>query len=214
MVTLQLQQLSVPAGQRLLIEDLSWENFDAILSELGDHRASRIAYHRGTLEIRMPTPEHEVDKELIGDVVKLLLDELGLDCECFGSTTFKRQDMDSGLEPDQCFYIENHAQMRGKRRINLAVDPPPDLAIEVDVTSKTQVTAYAALGVMELWCYEAGQLKIYGLISGQYQSLEASPSFPGLPVANLVSTALQQSLLIGRSQALRDCRQQVRALLT
>jgi Uma2 family endonuclease len=213
MVTLQLRQLSVPVGQRLLIEDLSWEDFDAILSELGEHRAIRMAYYHGTLEIRMPTPEHEVDKELIGDIVKLLLDELGLDCECFGSTTFKRQDMDSGLEPDQCFYIKNHAQMRGKRRINLTVDPPPDLAIEVDVTSRTQIAAYAALGVAELWCYEEGQLKIYGLISGHYQSLDDSPNFPGLPVANLIATTLQQSLLIGRSPALRACRQQVRASL-
>ena len=78
MTTLQLQQLQVPLGQRLLIEDIEWHDFEQLLVELGEHRSSRIAYSNRTLEIRMPTPEHEIDKELIGDFVKLLLDELGL----------------------------------------------------------------------------------------------------------------------------------------
>ena len=154
MVTLQLRQLDVPPGQRLLIHSLNWRQFEHILEELGETRSSRIAYNHGTLEIRMPTPEHEVDKELICDLVKILLDELEIDCECLGSTTFKQENMDSGIEPDQCFYIQNQAQMRGKRRIDLTLDPPPDLAIEVDVTSKTQLNAYVALGVPELWRYE------------------------------------------------------------
>lgn len=108
MVTLQLQQLDIPLGQRLLIHDLDWQQFEYILAELGETRSSRITYHQGTLEIRMPTPEHEVDKEIIGDFVKILLDELEMDCECFGSTTFKQESMNSGIEPDQCFYIQNH----------------------------------------------------------------------------------------------------------
>ena len=153
----------MPPGQRLLIQQLKWQDFEQILSELGDQRSARIAYSHGNLEIRMPTPEHEVDKELIGDLVKIILDELELDCECFGSTTFKRKNMDSGIEPDQCFYIQNHAVMRGKRRVDLSVDPPPDLAIKVDVTSKTQLSAYAALGVAELWCYGKEQFSIYVL---------------------------------------------------
>ncbi|MGD1704975.1 Uma2 family endonuclease [Dapis sp. BLCC M229] len=121
-VTLLLQQLTIPPGQRLLINNLKWAEFESVLEELGEHRSSRIAYDRGTLEIRMPTPKHEVDKELLGDVVKILLDELEIDCECFGSTTFKGESMESGIEPDQCFYIQNHAQMRGKRRVDLNVD--------------------------------------------------------------------------------------------
>jgi len=213
MVTLQLRQLDVPPGQTLRIQNVSWDEFERILAELGEQRASRVAYNQGLLEIRMPTPEHEVDKELIGDFAKLLLDELELDCECFGSTTFKRQEMASGLEPDQCFYIKNHAQMRGKRRVDLAVDPPPDLAIEIDVTSKTQIEAYAALGVGELWCYEAGQLKIYGLEAGIYIEQTGSQLFPKIPVVALVTTLLAQSTEQGRSPALRAMRKQVRELL-
>lgn len=210
MVTLQLRQLDVLPGQILRIQDVSWEEFERILAELGDQRSSRIAYSQGALEIRMPTPEHEVDKELIGDFVKLLLDELELDCECFGSTTFKRQEMASGLEPDQCFYIANHAQMRGKRRIDLMVDPPPDLAIEIDVTSKTQIEAYAALGVGELWCYETGELKIYGLEAGVYVGRSDSRVFPQVPVVALVMALLAQSAEMGRSPALRAMRKQIR----
>ncbi len=86
-VILLLRQLSVPPGQRLLIHNLEWTEFESLLEELGEDRSSRIAYNNGTLEIRMPTPEHEVEKELLGDLVKILLDELEIDCECFGSTT-------------------------------------------------------------------------------------------------------------------------------
>jgi len=104
MVTLQLRQLDIPPGQRLFIHGLQWSGFEAIIADLGEKRASRLAYCDGVLEIRMPLPEHEVDKELIGDLVKILLEELGLDCECFGSTTCKRQAMNFGIEPDECFY--------------------------------------------------------------------------------------------------------------
>lgn len=213
MVTLQLRQLDVLPGQTLRIQDVSWDEFERILAELGEQRASRIAYNQSVLEIRMPTPEHEVDKELIGDFVKILLDELELDCECFGSTTFQRQEMSSGIEPDQCFYIENHVQMRGKRRIDLTVDPPPDLAIEIDVTSKTQIEAYAMLGVQELWCYEAGSLKIYGLQGPGYVERSESNVFPNFPVIELVRQLLQESIEKGRSPALRSVRRQLRSQL-
>lgn len=212
MVTLRLRQLDVPPGQRLLIHDLNWSEFEAILDELGEKRASRIAYSDGLLEIRMSLPEHEVDKELIGDLVKILLEELEIDCECFGSTTFKKKEANSGLEPDQCFYIKNHQQMRGKRRLNLAIDPPPDLAIEVDVTSKTQIDAYTRLGVPELWVYEETELKIYILEAGQYQNSTTSPTFPNLPILEWVSEVLAQSQAIGRSPALRAFRQKIRSL--
>jgi Uma2 family endonuclease len=151
MVMLQLRQLVVYPGQCIQLQEVDWSEFEAILEELGDKRACRIAYGDEGLEIRMPLPEHEVDKELIGDMVKILLEELEIDNECFGSTTFKREDTLKSIEPDQCFYIENYSIMIGKRRIDLTIDPPPDLAIEVDVTSKTGLAAYQVLDVRELW---------------------------------------------------------------
>jgi len=212
MVTLQLQQLSAPPGQRLLIQDLQWSEFEALLTELGEKRASRIAYHNGILELRMPLPKHERAKSLLGDMVKILLEELEIDCECFGSTTFKQQNMNAGLEPDECFYIKNHLLMRGKDRLDLRIDPPPDLAIEVDVTSKTQLGAYRSLAVPELWVYEKTELKIYILQSGTYQSVMQSPTFPNLPILELVAEVLEQSQTIGRSPALRAFRKKIRSI--
>jgi Uma2 family endonuclease len=211
MVTLQLRQLDVPPGQRLLIHDLDWPEFEAILDELGDKRASRIAYSERVLEIRMPLPKHEREKSIISDVVKIILEELNLDCECFGSTTFKRQEMNYGIEPDECFYIQNHQAMIGKERLDLSIDPPPDLAIEVDITSKTQIDAYTRLGVPELWIYEGSELKIYALQSGKYQVSEASLALPGLPILAWVAEVLEHSRTIGRSPALRTFRQKVRS---
>ena len=213
MVTLQLRQLDVPPGHRVMFRDVSWQEFESILAELGDHRAARLAYSKGTLEIRMPLPEHEVDKEIIGDMVKILLEELEIERECFGSTTFKRQDMAQGVEPDQSFYIQNYSQMIGKRRIDLSVDPPPDLAIEVDVTSKTQLDAYEALAVPELWCYQQGRLQISVLRDGKYVKTEVSSIFPELPLIEILSQFIQQSLTEGTSPALRAFRRWVRLYL-
>ncbi len=210
MVTLQLRQLVVQPGQRIQLQDVNWNDFVAILDELGDKRACRIAYSNGILEIRMPLPEHEVDKELIGDMVKILLEELDINNECFGSTTFKRQDVAKGIEPDQCFYIENYAVMIGKRRLDLTVDPPPDLAIEVDVTSKTGLDAYRSLGVPQLWRFEDGQLKISLLQNGQYQEASSSPHFPNFPIIDGISQFLERSQTEGRSQTLKAFRQWVR----
>lgn len=213
MVTLQLRQLDVPPGQRLLVRNVPWSELESILAEMGDERTARIAYSEEVLEIRMPLPKHERTKSILGDAVKILLEELAIDCECFGSTTFKRQEMSYGIEPDECFYIQNHRLMIGKDRVDLSIDPPPDLAIEVDVTSKTQMDAYLKLGVAELWIYGDGVLKIYTLQVGEYQLSRDSSIFKALPVLNLIQNLLESSVSMGRSPALRDFRQAVRGLM-
>jgi len=210
MVTLQLSQLIVPPGQRIILTDVNWSKFEDILQELGEKRAKRVAYSQNKLEIRMPLPEHEFDKEIIGDMVKILLEELEIDRECYGSTTFKRQDMAAGIEPDNCFYIQNYRLMIGKRRLDLTVDPPPDLAIEVDVTSKTQLSAYEALGVPELWQFSKRSLKINVLQAGEYVESSLSPTFPNFPITEGVNQFVQMSLTEGSSAALRAFRKWVR----
>jgi len=210
MVTLHLKQLSVPPGQRIILTDVNWSNFEDILQELGEKRSSKVAYFQNQLEIRMPLPEHEFDKEIIGDMVKILLEELEVDRECYGSTTFKRKDMEAGIEPDNCFYIQNYRLMIGKRRLDLTVDPPPDLAIEVDVTSQTQLSAYEALGVAELWLFSQGRLRINVLQGGEYVESSFSPIFPNLPIIEGVSQFVEMSLKQGSSAALRAFRKWVR----
>jgi Uma2 family endonuclease len=210
MVTLHLKQLNVPPGGRIILTDVIWSKFEEILQELGEKRASKVAYFQNKLEIRMPLPEHEFDKEIIGDMVKILLEELEIDRECYGSTTFKRKDMEAGIEPDNCFYIQNYRLMIGKRRLDLTVDPPPDLAIEVDVTSKTQLSAYEALGVAELWLFSQGSLKINVLQGAEYVESSFSPIFPNLPIIEGVSQFVEMSLKQGSSTALRAFRKWIR----
>lgn len=210
MVTIQLRQLTVPPGHRIILHNISWQEFEEILTELGENRASRLAYYQGNLEIKMPLPKHEVAKVIIGDLVKIILEELEIDCECFGSTTFKRQDMNSGIEPDDSFYIQNHLQMIGKQKIDLTIDTPPDLVLEIDVTSKTQLDAYLALGVPEIWRYENDKLQIDILQNSKYIESEISPNFPNLPILEIIPQFVEQSRLIGRSPTLRKFRQWVK----
>ncbi|MBC6436365.1 Uma2 family endonuclease, partial [Nostoc sp. HG1] len=201
MVTLQLRQIRVPAGQKIILEDVSWQVFEAILNELGEHRGSRVAYSEGTLEIMAPLPEHERAKVIIGNFVKALLDELDLNWESLGSTTFKRKDISAGIEPDDCFYIQNYQLMIGKDRIDLTVDPPPDLAIEIDVTSKTQINAYQALRVPEIWRYENKNLEISLLEGEQYVKSLTSATFPNFPMIELIPRFVEMAQTTGMSSA-------------
>lgn len=147
---LELKRIHVPPGQRVLLRDVTWQELETILEDLGEHRAARIAYDRGILEIMAPLPEHEYDKEIIGDLVKALLEELNTEFISLGSTTFINQAMAQGIESDQCFYIKNESKIRQKKRLDLTVDPPPDLALEIDITSRTHPNIYEALKVPEL----------------------------------------------------------------
>lgn len=203
---LELQQIIVKPGQQMLLKDISWQHLENILEELGEKRAARISYSHGWLEIMVPLPEHEKDKEIIGELVRILLDYLSIDFEPFGSTTLSQERMTQAVEPDACFYIQNQAAVIGKNRLDLTVDPPPDLAIEIDVTSRTQFDNYQILGVPELWRYTQRGLQINLLQQGKYVESNFSPNFPNLPIIELVNEYVQQTLTIGRSQSIRAFR--------
>ncbi|MEH1884159.1 Uma2 family endonuclease [Nostoc sp.] len=207
---LKLQQIIVKPGQQMLLQDISWQQLENILDEMGERRAARISYSNGWLEIMVPLPEHEKDKELIGDLVKVLLEILQMDFEPFGSTTLKNERMRQAVEPDTSFYIQNQAAIIGKNRIDLTIDPPPDLAIEIDITSRTRFENYELLGVPELWRYTQQSLEISLLKEGKYITSESSPNFPGIPIVELVNEYVQQCLTIGRSQAMRNFRDWVK----
>ncbi|NJL22226.1 MAG: Uma2 family endonuclease [Leptolyngbyaceae cyanobacterium SM1_3_5] len=213
MVQISIDRIRVPPGQRVLLQAVSWEEFEAILEELGEGRSTRIAYDNGTLEIMTPLPEHEASKEIIGDLLKALLEELDIEFLTLGSTTFKNQQMVQGIEPDQCFYIQNEAKVRGKKRLDLAVDPPPDLAIEIDITSRTHPSIYAALKVAELWRFESGKLQINVLRSTQYLEVKESPTFPGMALREAIVQYANQSQISGRNSAIKAFRAWVRQQL-
>ena len=201
---LELTQLRIKPGQQILLDRVSWEQFENILTELGDRRAARVSYSNGLLEIMVPLPEHEKAKEIIGDIIKLLLTERGIDYDALGSTTLKSERMTQGVEPDACFYIQNQYLTIGKNRLDLSIDSPPDLAIEIDITSRTQLDNYRSLGVPELWRYDKQGLQIYLLQAGEYIKSAASPTFPNLPIVELVNNCVRQSRSIGSSQAIKE----------
>ena len=208
---LELNQLIVPPGHQLLLKDVSWQMFEKSLEELGETRAARVSYSKGMLEIMTPLAEHEDDKVIIGDLVKALLEELDIEFRSLGSTTFKNQEMAQAVEADDCFYIRNEAAIRGKKRIDLNFDPPPDLAIEIDITSRTQFNNYQALRVPELWRYNGRNLQINILQEGKYVESNNSYNFPELPIGEIIHQYVEQSKAVGRNATMRAFRNWVRA---
>lgn len=200
--------LTMQRADRVVLYNISWQQFENLLKDLGDKRAARIAYDRCTLEIMTPLPEHEHYKEVIGDIVKDLGDLLDLDYESLGSTTWKRESRLAGVEPDNCFYFQNEAVIRGKLQFDLNQDPPPDLVLEIDLTSKSlnRFPIYARLGVPEIWCYDTSELKIYQLQNGDYGEAQTSLVFPNLAVKE-IPQLIEQNRSLGR----RAIRQAVRA---
>jgi Uma2 family endonuclease len=206
-VKIAIAQIQVIPGQRLILDNISWQEFEEILEDLGEHRHSHIAYYRGVLEFRMPLPGHERAKVLISHLLVVLLEELNLEWESLGSTTFKSQVMQVGIEPDDCFYIQNYQAMIGKQRLDLTVDPVPDLAIEVDFTSVTQVSCYEVLRVPEIWCYKKGKLEISVLENGQYVNALMSRVFPSIPVIEGITLCLEKSEEMPMSALRREFRE-------
>jgi tetratricopeptide (TPR) repeat protein len=194
-----------------LRHDVSWEEFENILAAMSDNRSSRVAYDRGTLEIMTPLPEHEGYKEIIGDLIKDLAEELSLEYASFGSTTWKRQKNLAGAEPDNCFYIQNEHLVRGRLNIDLSQDPPPDLVLEIDITSKSldRMPIYERLGVPELWRYDKKVLGIYQLQAGKYNETDTSLAFPVFPIKEIPSL-IKRNITASRSTIRRAFRSWVK----
>jgi Uma2 family endonuclease len=197
-----VSQIELAPGSVITIPNVSWLEFESILQELGEKRRTRIAYSNSTLEIMVPLLDLEIPKDLISDMVKNLLKSAGRRYEPFGSTTFKREAA-AGVEPDACFYILNYQRMIGRRRL-LPDDPPPDLAIETDVTSKTTIDAYKIIGVPEVWVYDSGRLRIYLLQDGEYVESDISPNFPEIAIAQLIPATVERAWQVGNLQALEE----------
>ncbi|MBE9038686.1 Uma2 family endonuclease [aff. Roholtiella sp. LEGE 12411] len=174
------------------LSGISWQTYENLLTELNASRRLRLTYNRGTLEIMVPSPEHERYKELVGRFVETLAEELEVSIEPLGSTTFKRPEL-SGAEPDKCFYIGNINVIKGKKIINLQQDPPPDLVVEIDITSssKNRFEVYADMGVPEIWRYDGKDFSINILQDKKYIAVEQSLSFTNLPILE-ISNFLQQ----------------------
>jgi Uma2 family endonuclease len=173
-----LSQIVLSPGSAMTVTGLTWPQYQLLLTELGEDRATRLAYHDGGLEVRMPGKLHEIVNRLLSKIVFALAEELGLEMVDLGSMTWNREDLDKGIEPDSCFYLQNAAQVQGLNP-DIPSNLPPDLAIEVDIASGSvnKLPIYQALGVPELWVYREGKVQILDLRGPQVQSVENSLAF-------------------------------------
>jgi Uma2 family endonuclease len=185
-----MSTVQIPAKQRVVLYGVDWTTYGRLLHAFAERPAVRLTYDRGLLEIRSPLLEHDTDGRLLGRFVTTLTEELGLSVLSAGSTTFHRRKRRRGLEADECFWIANEPRVRGKRRINLRVDPPPDLAIEIDVTrsSLDRMSIYAALGFPEVWRLDGPQSLTFNVLQPDrtYAAATHSLSFPLLTPADLI----------------------------
>jgi Uma2 family endonuclease len=184
MATTALPPTISSAEERFVLDGVDWDFYEHLLRKL-DNRRVFVTYDRGRLELMSPSRKHEISAKRLFVLISMLAEELGLSIESGGSTTYRRKDLDRGLEPDDCFYIENEARVRGLDEIDLSKDPPPDLAVEVEISRrlKGREAIYAALGVPQLWRYDGQHLRVFTLDPARkYQQVDRSPTFPALPL--------------------------------
>lgn len=204
----------LPDGAMLRLEHISWDEYEDLLEELTEFPGVRVSYDNGRVEIMSPLPEHEDYKDLIYSMARIFAEEMSLNLETRGSTTFKRKGALKGAEPDASFYVQNADSMVGRGAADRGVDAPPDIAVEVDITNESlsKLPIYAALGVPEIWRYDGKQTCIYHLEFEDYVEGQASRSFHGL-TAQAITDAIEQSKTQGQTAALAAFRQWVRTTI-
>jgi Uma2 family endonuclease len=205
------QSAPVPDGQRFLLRGVDWPAYRKISEALAG-RHVRLTYDRGNLEFMTISSRHGRYSHLIARLVSVMTEELGIPvCGC-GDMTCDREDLERGLEPDEGFYIENEPLIRAKEAIDLAVDPPPDLAVEVDLSRspRSRLSIYAAIGVPEVWRFDGETLRIHQRgADGQYTVADRSPHFPFVSGPDLVRF-LQQGTQLDENTLVRSFREWVR----
>lgn len=198
------------AEKRVTLYHINSHSYEQILEALGDNRAARLTYYKGTLEIVSPLEEHESASDRLGILIHILTEEMNLNIKSMASTTLNKPELQIGAEPDKCYYIQNEPIVRGKK-VDLAIDPPPDLVLEVDIThtdiNKNQL--YQEMQVPEFWRYNGKVLTIYLLKADQYQESETSATFPLLTKSKIYEF-LAQCHIQGETQTKRIFRSWLR----
>jgi Uma2 family endonuclease len=202
-------------GERVHLSGLSWDEYRNISDALNG-RHLRLTYDRGTLELMPISPKHGAFCGLLRRMVSVLTEELGWQCLEFSDMTCEREDLARGIEPDDSFYIHNAERVQGKTVLDLAVDPPPDLGLEIDISrsSRIRMKVYAALRVPEVWCFDGTSLTCFVLTAvGKYRKAKESRCFPHLRLADLVPF-LQQWPGADHNTIIRSFREWVRQHLS
>ncbi|WP_197170690.1 Uma2 family endonuclease [Novipirellula aureliae] len=196
-----------PAETRTLLENVRWETY----VDLADSRRGsvpRMTYFEGMLELMNPSRQHENIGCLIGRMVETYTEVQGIEIQSVASTTFKRQEIKKGFEADESDYVQHAEQIRVKEEVDLKIDPPPDLVIEVEITTSAipKMVLFAAMGVPEVWRHDGEQLTMHLLSGGKYESIEESSTLPGYTIA-MVEAILDKRFEIGETALIRSFRE-------
>jgi Uma2 family endonuclease len=188
------------AAHKHIYYGMAWSEYESLVNELEENSHLRLTYDQGVLEIMSPKKLHEQITRLVDMIVALLALELGINIDNCGSMTMKEESIESGGEPDSCYYIAHEKQVRGLEEIDLRIHPPPDIVLEIDITSPSldKMRLYAAMGVVEVWRHDNSGMKFYVLEEGEqggYKEVEKSRSFP-----HLRSEMMTRYITIGRSK--------------
>ena len=201
------EKIEIPPGAVFQIPG-NWSDYETLSQQLGDRSIPRLKYRPGEIWFMSPLPEHGRNASLLADTVKAILDHLGKEYESFTPITMKLPQR-SGIEPDYCFYIDNWQMVSGKKRIDWAIEPAPDLVIEIDITSYTNVNDYLAYKVPEVWLFKSEVVTIYCLEEDRYQVKNRSRYFPDIEVLDLIDDCFKVASERNTSAAIRQLRQKL-----
>jgi Uma2 family endonuclease len=179
----------MPVQKSIVLENIDWTTYSQLLHAFGRYPGIRLTYDRGQLEIMSPILRHDRDSRFLMRLIEALTEELDLPLLPGGSTTLRRRVHQQGGEPDECFWIANAARMAGRQRIDLRRDPPPDLAVEVDVSrsSLDRMGIFATLGIPEIWRLQGNKLTFHvRSADGKYRRAARSQSFPQISPTDLM----------------------------
>lgn len=207
-VTVSQNTLTLSPGSEVILYHQTWEDYEQLLKIRQEQTFPKIYFNAKTKVILLmsPLPGHGKRIDTLRDLVKILLRDQNKDWDCFDPITLKKIEL-AGVEPDTCFYINNYQAILGKDRIDLTVDPPPDLAIEVELTSTTKAEDYLPIAIPELWIYRRGELLIYRLEGEQYQNSQEGLIFNNIDVKNILPKYVELAWNNGSSVALRQFEQ-------
>lgn len=214
MVQTQAYSKEELAGSHLVLHDITWETYEHLLEIFAERSTPRMTYYQGTLELIVPLPEHETYSWTLGRLIVALSEEIGIEIIGLKSSTWRSEPKKAGKEADECFYIQNEAFMRGKLTIDLKNDPPPDLAVEMDLTSSSipKMAVYTELKVPEVWVWKKGKLIINILNDTDYVESETCLAFASFPVKELAQFMHLDSEK-GENARIREFREWVRSHL-
>lgn len=196
----------------VVLPGISWETYQALVRDLESQPSRRLIYDNGMLEIFMPLPPHERYKCWMGRFVEIVTEELEVEICSLGACTWNRKDLAKGVEADECYYIQNESVIRGRMAIDLMIDPPPDLAIEIDITSPSipRLPIYQALGVPEIWRFDGEKVVFLALNNGEYQEIEQSIALP-IVTPVILQDWLTQATTMGETSWAKALRRWVQA---